>query len=544
MSADVCSKIDLNVVKAVERLRQMLQAEDSTFVPSFSQTPDDLIKTVIMRKSPGVFLTTCKIHHFLWTFVPPIVFLLGSLGNTLAFLVLRHPATRHVSVFVYLTARSVVDEIVLTVGLLRRWIDYLVGTKLENTSAIFCKLAQFLGTSSSLLSVWLTVLLTAERALVVTFPLQGNRLVTFAKVRRAIVFLSVVCVAVSMHFFFTVDLVHLNAENCVLRVEMNGSSMLDDGSHEFLFNITSLKGKSAKSVCDGHCSFPDGMATMRWLWTTVDAIIYCYLPFCLIFSLNIVILHYVYAAHKDQYGIRAQPERLKSGSLGVDNNIRQLTIMLQVVSFSFLVTTVSIVVMKTLTQVPAMKSVTSVQTKAAFQLADTVAELLMYINHAMNFYLFCATGKRFRSRLVFLLMKCKRQTCAWFYVQQQEITTACNARCSQFSNNGQMSAQFGRKEGSSRGRLNPPNFTMKRPITCPERALSGEEIAGAQPSSIPGAQTSFPAVHMNVRADLVHLPASEVKYTPICVIFPNNAASHWPDSKQRYCPLQIPSNDV
>lgn len=35
-------------------------------------------------------------------------------------------------------------------------------------------------------------------------------------------------------------------------------------------------------------------------------------------------------------------------------------------------------------------------TASRFELARTIAELLMYANHAINFYLYCATGQKFR----------------------------------------------------------------------------------------------------------------------------------------------------
>jgi len=38
-------------------------------------------------------------------------------------------------------------------------------------------------------------------------------------------------------------------------------------------------------------------------------------------------------------------------------------------------------------------------TASRFELARTIAELLMYANHAINFYLYCATGQKFRRRL-------------------------------------------------------------------------------------------------------------------------------------------------
>ncbi|XP_055955440.1 uncharacterized protein LOC130012150 [Patella vulgata] len=36
---------------------------------------------------------------------------------------------------------------------------------------------------------------------------------------------------------------------------------------------------------------------------------------------------------------------------------------------------------------------------AKFHLVKTITELLMYVNHSMNFFLYCATGRKFRQQI-------------------------------------------------------------------------------------------------------------------------------------------------
>jgi len=45
-------------------------------------------------------------------------------------------------------------------------------------------------------------------------------------------------------------------------------------------------------------------------------------------------------------------------------------------------------------------------TASRFELARTIAELLMYANHAINFYLYCATGQKFRRLYRALYLYC------------------------------------------------------------------------------------------------------------------------------------------
>lgn len=367
-------------------------------------------KLNLLQQNSAKSFIACSINHFLWTYIPPFIFILGSLGNVLTFLVLKHPSTGSISMFVYLTARSVVDEIVLIVGLFRRWIDYLVGIKLENTSHIMCKFVHFWGTSSSLLSVWLTVALTAERALVVSFPLHVTRIVTYSRVKIIIFGLSFIAILLSMQFFITIGLIN----NCG-----NATKNFNNTYNLNFSRLLNIK----NSFCYNHCSFLPQYKTISWYWITFDAVSYSYLPFCLIFSLNLIILHFVHNAKREHKSLRLDLIENKIDSSiqptftlsrrplsTTDNgyNVRQLTVMLLVISFAFLLTTVFIVLMKILAQTLDLRGSFKWKARSYFQLADTIAELFMYINHAMNFYLFCFTGKRFRTRLILLLTKFKR----------------------------------------------------------------------------------------------------------------------------------------
>nr|CAH8874902.1 unnamed protein product [Trichobilharzia regenti] len=381
-----------------------------------------------LQKSKHLFI--CDISNILWIYLPPIIFILGSLGNVLSFVILRHPSTGSVTTFVYLIARSIVDEMVLIVGLLRRWIDKLIDSELANTSNFICKMVHFWGTSSSLLSVWLTVTLTAERALVVSFPLHVSRVISYSRVRNVIIIMSIICIALSSHFFFTAGII----SNCTLDYPPTLSSTWNRRNQMTYSNETSsLHFFNSQNKCLNHCAFLPNYEAMNWYWSTFDAIAYSYLPFCLIFGFNFVILKSVYRASKERSILHGHKCRHKymnrhnpspTGSVTASTsfsarkrtqtnepnyNVRQLTIVLLIISFAFLFTTVSIVLIKILAQILDLRGTSKRIERTYMLLADTIAELFMYINHAMNFYLFCATGKTFRKRLVLLFSR-RRQT--------------------------------------------------------------------------------------------------------------------------------------
>uniref|UniRef100_A0A5K4F5P8 G_PROTEIN_RECEP_F1_2 domain-containing protein n=1 Tax=Schistosoma mansoni TaxID=6183 RepID=A0A5K4F5P8_SCHMA len=402
---------------------------------------NDYIKN-LTEKLKGIQLTKsqlyiCNIIHLLWMYIPPILFIFGSLGNVLSFIILRHISTGSVTIILYLIARSIVDEIVLIVGLLRRWIDKIFDTKFENTSNFMCKMIHFWGTSSSLLSVWLTVSLTAERALVVSFPLHVTRWISYTRVRNMIIILSILCVILSLHFYFTVGI----TSNCLHELKnSSSSSWLTTINQTIQINLTIpfMKHKT-QMKCFNQCTILPQYSILNWYWSSFDAILYSYLPFCLIFGFNIIILKSVYRANKErkhlhihQYKLKysrnhdslsSTPSILTTKSIinhknikinETNYNIKQLTIILLIISFLFLFTTFFIVLIKILAQIIDLRGKNKLNIRINFYLIDNLSELFMYINHSMNFYLFCITGKLFRKYLLLLLFNQIKQIKFYF----------------------------------------------------------------------------------------------------------------------------------
>jgi len=44
--------------------------------------------------------------------------------------------------------------------------------------------------------------------------------------------------------------------------------------------------------------------------------------------------------------------------------------------------------------------------RARMEIADFAVTALMYLNHSLNFFLYCLTGKMFRNRFWILLTRC------------------------------------------------------------------------------------------------------------------------------------------
>ena len=85
----------------------------------------------------------------------------------------------------------------------------------------------------------------------------------------------------------------------------------------------------------------------------------------------------------------------------------RLTVMLLTISFAFLLTTLPLLIANISAEfLHNIKR--DMEQLSKFTLVRSITEMLMYINHSMNFFLYCATGQKFRHQLIWLVCYSKR----------------------------------------------------------------------------------------------------------------------------------------
>ncbi|KAK6186501.1 hypothetical protein SNE40_008530 [Patella caerulea] len=343
---------------------------------------EQTLETILQRgkmhvksyERPMMQYTEYRISKILLLYVPPILIILGTFGNLFSFIILRRRPMLKVSTYFYLASLAIADSLVLYIGLLRIWINELTGIDAMDLTNWLCKLTCVFGYFSSDFSVWLIIAVTVERFIVVCFPFKANGMCNVSRARKVIVLLIVIMFSINLHFLFTVELV-----------------------------TTPVDGKNIVN-CEAAAPFPV-LVDQAWPW--VDAIIYSFVPFVTITVLNILIIRQVLKAHGSR-------ERLQNfGDRRVLETRRQmsevtskLTAMLLTVSFTFLLTTLPMNITLIVTYF-WNKEDRELENTAKFHLVKTITELLMYVNHSMNFFLYCATGRKFRQQVLKLV--CHKQ---------------------------------------------------------------------------------------------------------------------------------------
>ena len=200
-----------------------------------------------------------RLHKQLQLYVPPVLLILGSVGNVLSLVILVRPDMRKYSAYVYLAVLSAADTLVLYVGLMRLWLGEVTGRDMRDATDWTCRVVSLVGYTVSDYSCWLIIAVTLERYVAVCHPLAMSSfgMTQRAKTVMTLAGLFVVLTAVNAHSLWTVRLYEAEYGNDTFYV----------------------------------CAGAENYTTLiNDVWPWVDAVIYSFVPFLVILVLNTLII--------------------------------------------------------------------------------------------------------------------------------------------------------------------------------------------------------------------------------------------------------------
>ncbi|ESN91460.1 hypothetical protein HELRODRAFT_189698 [Helobdella robusta] len=231
--------------------------------------------------------TASYINTFILTYIPLIIYIVGVLGNSLSLSVLVRKRMRRVSTYTYLSVLSVVDTLVLTMGLLQLWIGERSNLGwLRDQSNVACKTLNVFSYSMSDLSVWLIIAVTVERFIAVCHPLRAASMCRRRTALKVMLALTSLMLLLNSHFILTTK---------VSVEEFSTYEITEEGT-----NLCSSVKKSRCMAAGGHEDF------IQKYWPWVDAIFYSFLPFVMIISLNCMIIRRVMVARRRRWKMISQ----------------------------------------------------------------------------------------------------------------------------------------------------------------------------------------------------------------------------------------------
>lgn len=295
---------------------------------------------------------------FLLKFILPAIIFVGTVGNILSIAVLIRSKMRSTSVYFYLLVLAFTDLCVLYVSGFKTWIRIVTDFELLHVSTFACKATLFLLLFCLHFSAWLVVLTTVDRFIAVWFPFKAAVWCSVGRARLLTVALMVIIGIYNVHVFWTMS----------LYIQSNGPSCMADPKDVF----------------------------MRKPFEYLKLATYSILPFVIILTLNILIIarlkwSTLLLRKQDSSSLRSVPSCYVSACLG---RHAKVTYMLLAVSFTYLLLTGPFTIV-----VLAVPSNPGPSLRAKLMLVKAVCFLLMYCNHAVNFFLYCLTGRKFRYEL-------------------------------------------------------------------------------------------------------------------------------------------------
>lgn len=281
-----------------------------------------------------------------WRYIAPIIFIIGMVGNIVIILVMRRQRMRGNTAAIYLPLLAIADAIALFSGIIPEWMEACDIVKFKELSPGTCRLEKIVFYTSADTAIWILVAFTCDRFIAVCFPFRKSRWCTR---RRAIIASATLCAIAfvkNMHVFWT-----------------RGAQYDSDGT--FVKN----------------CGYPTPAykhfeRNIRpWLVFVLVTLI----PFLLILFFNLGIVYKLLTS-----------ARVKDIGKPSDNRYSQTTLMCIGVSLLFFVTITPSVVMY-IGRTGWDKTYTD-----SYQVAKAVTNVVVYLNHSLNFFVYCMSGKRFR----------------------------------------------------------------------------------------------------------------------------------------------------
>ncbi len=303
-----------------------------------------------------------KIAIFLHTYIAIIMFISGTIGNILSFVVFSRNALRYTGISFYLRSLALGDLIALWSFTLPKVIHSTTAIHIEHIHNVSCQLKYFLLQTSMLFSVWILSAMTIERFIAVTFPYKTNRTFSHKRAYISVGCFGFVAVCLSIHIFFAYGIINHNGQPVCFYVQTT---------------VTIY-----------------AMFVSPWIVITL----YCLIPMSIITFCNVGIICRVVKAHST----RQQQMNVQDDS-GVQPS---MIATLLTISFAFLILAMPAVVYYILEGPSHMIMPYRTKKWAQANLRFAICDLMLHMTNCLNFWLFAMSGSMFRHELYVMLTYC------------------------------------------------------------------------------------------------------------------------------------------
>ena len=339
-----------------------------------------------------------------WQITPPFILLFGIFGNVMTIVICAR-ANVMSSMSVYFVTLAISDLMLLSVSVVSEWVSYMLDTDPKSLHSLACKLIVYVGYVTGVLSAWILVAMTAQRAVCVLWPHRASILCSARNSKAIAASLTLFIAVLHCHVLYGLDV-----------------ETVDDSMHTANNTGTTLNGDSqATKSAAAHCALvKDYIAFYYSVWSWVDLMIFSVLPWLCLIVNNSVLLWTLSAS------IRHAQHSLGSahtdGFSGRKKQASSMTVTFIAVSTAFIVLNLPMSCMQLASFYHYMTgSVDYFHQSEVFAYSYGIAMALWQTNSAVNFYLYCLTGSKFRRELK------KTLNCAFRALPEANAVTATHS---------------------------------------------------------------------------------------------------------------------
>lgn len=314
------------------------------------------------------------IPRLLWVFIGPIIFVVGLCGNLLVIMVMSRKRMKGTTTCVYLRSMAVADLGVIIGGIIPEWLEAMQIIIFGDIHPVTCKIDKFFFYSFGDISIWILVIFTVDRFIAVCYPLRTKNICVASRAPYFALGAVFLAIAKNIHVFWTRG-AEYETEEVWRPIEGTNSSML--------VNVTMRVDNCGRPY--RHFEF----FIRPWIAFTLVSV----LPSCVILFCNVFIIRALIKVRR----MRSQ----QTMACSKNKTLIQMTVMCLAASFCFLICiTPSIILL-----IGKPYWYYGHDHNYAYDIAKTINNLLMFVNHSINFFLYCMTGKRFRNELMNMIRR-------------------------------------------------------------------------------------------------------------------------------------------
>lgn len=313
----------------------------------------------------GTLNNSTEISHVglvFFTYLTPIIFIVGIVGNVLSLMVFVTKNMRKLSASVYLAALSTADLLALIFFVLIEWVKRGLREEFRSNIAEFldvngiCQLTMFLSYASRFLSTWLVASFTLERYIGICHPLKRRDICDINSSKKIVAILVLISICISSIRPWLNEVRHIGPDRTPW------------------------------------CLPKKDLVTISFIYDCVFAVCITFLPFLVITTLNILIIRTL---------IKRNRRHRKCNFITEESIIRfEFTVILITISICFIAfnSPYAVVWFKQFHQ-------TRTKTFSSGSKVDTLQNILFFtkttyfLNYCINFFLYSVTGAYFRKEL-------------------------------------------------------------------------------------------------------------------------------------------------